>query len=211
MSVWQPFNEYADKYDRWFDEYALAFQSELEAFKKAFPQNVTPPYLEIGVGTGRFAERLGIGYGADPAIEALKLAKKRGIKVVAALGERLPFKDKSFSLVLLNTVLCFVKEPLLLFQEIKRVIKEQGFLMVGMIDKSSFLGRYYVRKGGTFFRHAHFKEVDEVILLGQRVGFHLEEACQTLFCYPCELNQEEEVKSGWGEGGFVVLRFKSLS
>jgi hypothetical protein len=45
------------------------------------------PSLEIGVGTGRFAEALGIEYGVDISGRALKFAKRR-ITVVKGSGEK---------------------------------------------------------------------------------------------------------------------------
>ncbi len=55
------FNESAVDYDLWFDRHPHIFQSELNALKKIVPCKGTG--LEIGVGTGRFAEKLGIRYG----------------------------------------------------------------------------------------------------------------------------------------------------
>lgn len=55
------------------------------------------PSLEIGVGTGRFAEALGIEYGVDVSGRVLELAKRRGITVVEGSGENLPFRDESFA------------------------------------------------------------------------------------------------------------------
>jgi len=33
--------------------------------------------LEVGVGSGRFAQALGVSYGLDPSMELLKLARQR--------------------------------------------------------------------------------------------------------------------------------------
>ena len=43
--------------------------------------------IEIGVGTGRFAVPLGIRWGMDPSIRMVKMAKARGLQVVAARAE----------------------------------------------------------------------------------------------------------------------------
>ena len=43
--------------------------------------------IEMGVGTGRFAVPLGIRWGMDPSIRMVKMAKARGLQVVAARAE----------------------------------------------------------------------------------------------------------------------------
>ena len=49
--------------------------------------------MEIGVGSGRFAQPLGVKIGIDPSRNMLKFAKERGIQVIRGGGENLPFKD----------------------------------------------------------------------------------------------------------------------
>ena len=88
MSV---FDRYPERYDAWYDapRGRAVFESEracLAAHLAGFPK----PWLEVGVGTGRFAQALGIAEGADPALAALRIARRRGVRVVAGMGERLP-------------------------------------------------------------------------------------------------------------------------
>ena len=52
--------------------------------------------LEIGVGTGRFAMHFPDIIGVDPSVNALRIAKRRGLKTLQADGEDLPFDDKTF-------------------------------------------------------------------------------------------------------------------
>jgi len=54
--------------------------------------------LEVGVSTGRFAVPLGIRIGVEPANAMAEIARKRGIEVYDAKGEKLPFDDESFGL-----------------------------------------------------------------------------------------------------------------
>ncbi|MCL5421239.1 MAG: hypothetical protein M1461_02025 [Nitrospirae bacterium] len=81
------FDLYANDYDRWFEspEGRVLFKLEVRAVK-AVMKNIKRPFLEIGVGTGRFAEALDIGFGIDPSTDMLRLAKERGIKVKKAKG-----------------------------------------------------------------------------------------------------------------------------
>ncbi len=75
-----PFNELAEAYDSWFDEEGkLIFATEVRALQSVLA-SLPEPWLEIGVGSGRFAQVLGIGTGLDPSGKLLEIAKKRGIK-----------------------------------------------------------------------------------------------------------------------------------
>lgn len=56
---WQPFDRYAERYDRWFDEEPgrSIFPSEVVAVRLVL-EDKDGPRLEIGAGTGRFASAL---------------------------------------------------------------------------------------------------------------------------------------------------------
>ena len=85
------FNEHAVGYDKWYDNSAL-FGMEIEVICNSsldFPL----PRLEVGVGTGRFAQALGIDFGLDPALSPLQLAKDRSIIPVNGTGEQMPAFD----------------------------------------------------------------------------------------------------------------------
>ena len=67
------FDRYYKKYDAWYDRNKFAYLSELEAIKKVLPKKGKG--LEIGVGTGRFANSLGIECGIDSLKNMLTIAK----------------------------------------------------------------------------------------------------------------------------------------
>ena len=56
-------------------------------------------WLDVGVGTGRFAHALGIPVGVDPSPNMLALAAARGIVTHEARAEALPFAPESFDSV----------------------------------------------------------------------------------------------------------------
>ena len=59
------FNKLASDYDVWFEEEGkLVFDTEVLAFQEIMP-SLPEPWLEIGVGSGRFAQALGIKKGVD--------------------------------------------------------------------------------------------------------------------------------------------------
>ncbi len=219
------FERYALEYDRWFEENRFAYESEILAVKSLIskaisevpriPEKISEKRLglEIGVGTGRFAAPLGIGVGIEPARAMVKMAKKRGIEVCIARAEELPFKNNSFRIVLMIVTICFVQNPIEALREVKRVLKPGGRLIMGVIDRESFLGQMYERKKheSVFYRVARFYSVGEIIGLLKEVGFEKIETCQTIFRLPEKIDAVEPLKDGYGEGGFVVISAKKHS
>jgi len=197
------FDKYYKKYDAWYEKNKFAYLSEIGALKKVVPNKGEG--LEIGVGTGRFASRLGIKYGADPSENMLIIAKKRGIDVHHAQGERLPFDSLVFDYVAIIITLCFVKDPIKVLIEAKRVLKNRGKVIVGIIDKDSFLGRFYQREKSLFYKQAHFFGVKEVTDLLKMSGFAGIAYYQTIYKFPDEMTSVEKPRKGFGRGGFVVI------
>lgn len=91
--------------------------------------------------------------------------------------------------------------------EAKRVLKLNGTLIIGMIDKNSMLGRYYetTKQDNPFYRYAHFYSIKEVLELLHEINFKEEGIYQTIFSPIEKITTLEEPKSGYGEGRFVVL------
>lgn len=199
-----PFSISAAEYDQWFARHPLLFESELAALKQAVPQSGRG--IEIGVGTGRFAEQLGVATGIDPAPGMADIAKSRGIDVKIASAERIPFPTESFDFALLVTVDCFLKNMNTAFVEIARILKADGAIIVGMIDRTSWLGLLYSGKQSSnkFYSGAHFHSPDEVSAALRFAGFTECEFWQTLL-HSTE-SQIEKPECGHGLGGFVVIR-----
>ncbi len=199
------FDKYYLEYDRWYDDNRNIFLSELEALKKVIPENKIG--LEIGVGSGRFSEALNINFGLDPSFNMLKLAKSRNVTVVKAIGEELPFSDNSFDFVLVATTLAFVKNIHKLFSEIKRVVKQSGHVIAGIIDSDSFLGELYREKTDSkFYSNCKFLSSLQLIELFKRNDILITEIYQTLFKIPDLIKDVEPVKISFGDGGYVVIK-----
>ncbi|MBI5025481.1 MAG: class I SAM-dependent methyltransferase [Nitrospirae bacterium] len=211
----EAFDLYAEDYDRWFDssEGKVLFEMEVEAVKLLM-KDIEKPFLEIGVGTGRFAKELGIEFGIDPSPSVLEIAKKRGIKVKKAKGEKLPFKNESFGTVFLLFTLCFVDDPERVFSEAKRVLKKGGGLIVGIINRESLWGQLYMKKkaeGHPIYRYAHFYSADEVAEMIEKTGLAVEKYSSTLCQPPSETPHKEAVCKGLVEGaGFVCILVRKI-
>jgi ubiquinone/menaquinone biosynthesis C-methylase UbiE len=197
------FDSYYEKYDSWYDKNEPAFLSELEALKKAVPAEGNA--LEIGVGTGRFAASLGIRYGIDPSENMIRIAKDRGIEAKTGYGEALPYADGFFDYAVIINTLCFVQKPKKVLRETNRILRNKGKIILGLIDRNSFLGKFYREKNSAFYSVAEFISVEEAVSILQEAGFEKESFYQTLFRMPEQITKIEKPLSGYGKGGFVVI------
>lgn len=201
----QIFEDGAEEYDKWFDENPFAYKSEVLALGKFIPKSSKG--LEVGVGTGRFAAPMGIQMGVEPARAMADIARKRGIEVYEAKAEELPFDNESFDFILMTTTICFLQNPMLALQESTRVIKSGGYIIIGLIDSDSFLGKAYEskKKDSKYYKYAHFYSVNQVLKWVRKLGYSHIKICQTIFKNPGKITATEPVKDGSGRGGFVVI------
>ncbi len=203
------FDSVASAYDVWFeDEGRLIFETEIKAFRRILVQLPTP-WLEVGVGSGRFAKALGIETGLDPSIKLLRMARRRGICGFLGEGERMTFARDSFGTVFLIVTLCFVRSPLAVLHETYRILRPGGAIVLGLVLRSSPWGRFYSRKkreGHRFYAHATFYDYDEVLRLLQLASFRVERVVSTLFQKPGEVDHVEDPREGFlGDAGFTIV------
>ena len=200
------FSANALNYDAWFDKHALEFELELQAIQTLLP--ITGNGIEIGVGTGRFAAALGIKTGVEPVMVMGMLAATRGIQVLAGKAELLPVGDNKYDFVLMVTVDCFLDSMEGAYQEVLRVLKSNGCIIVGFIDRESVLGKKYSGKKNVsrFYQGANFHLPEEITGSLKAVGFQDFEYSQALLSTDVSAGQQPVVKRGYGEGSFVVLR-----
>jgi len=201
------FDHHYKEYDAWYEKNRWPYLSELEALKKVIPQEGRG--LEIGVGTGRFAAPLNIELGIDCSQKMLELAAQRGVNVRWGLGEDLPFLDDSMDYVAIIITICFVADPLKVLREAQRVLDNNGVLVLGIIDKDSFLGQFYQKKKSIFYKEANFFRVQELVALLKQAGFDGFTYYQTLFTFPDKMNSVDKPQEGFGEGGFVAIKARA--
>jgi len=205
----QVFNSLALAYDAWFEhEGRLIFALEVEALKQVLPL-LPEPWIEIGIGSGRFAQALGISIGLDPSSELLKIARNRGISMFLGRGEEAPFQDGVFGAVFFIATLCFVDSPERILNEAARLLKTEGKVVLGLVLKEGPWGQFYQTKkktGHHFYRYATFYTYAEVDMLLVQTGFVIEKVISTLFQSPGEVNHIELPRQGFSaDAGFTVV------
>ncbi|MDX9908442.1 MAG: class I SAM-dependent methyltransferase [Bacteroidales bacterium] len=203
-----PFDLFTNEYENWFKENELIFQSELLALKQVIP--IEKVGIEIGVGSGIFAEKLNIKFGIDPSEKMLNYATQRKLTVKKGFAEDLPYPDKSFDFAVFITSICFVDNPEKAIKEAHRIIKDNGDIIIAFIDKESSLGKSLEREkeDNKFYRHAKFYSVSELTSMIVNNHFEITEIIQTLT--ETNLKIPENPMKGHGKGSFVVIKGRKL-
>jgi len=95
--------------------------------------------LDLGCGTGLLADFLKVPlFGCDISFEMLRKAKKRGMLVVQADLDYLPFKSNSFQTVLSFTSLQNLPAVDLVLKEIKRISTSKSVIVLTYLKKFDF-------------------------------------------------------------------------
>jgi ubiquinone/menaquinone biosynthesis C-methylase UbiE len=216
-NVEKVFDSFAKMYDLWYEKPfgKSAFNLEIACIE-SLCKNLKPPFLEVGVGTGRFAQALKIKFGIDISTGALKFAKQKGTLAIKGRGESLPFADSSFGAVFLVVTLCFVEDPLRVLKEASRVLKEDGAIILGLILKENPWASFYRKKGDTgnvFYRIAKFYSFKELSAMVHEAGFEIQKISSTMFQAPSELPLHFELpKSGYfKKAGFVSVKLRKAN
>lgn len=203
------FDSLALAYDSWFEgEGKVIFDIEVRAFQEVLA-SLPKPWLEVGVGSGRFAQALGIGTGVDPSIKLLEMASKRGITVFLGRGEQQIFNAASFGTVFLIVTLSFLDKAPDVLKEARRVLSPGGKIVLGLVLKDSPWGKFYEQKKEEehrFYKYATFHRYDDVVGLLEQAGFSIEKVISTLFQEPSKVEHGELPRRGFSpDAGFVII------
>jgi ubiquinone/menaquinone biosynthesis C-methylase UbiE len=207
----EAFDSQAYEYDRWFDteKGKVLFEDEVEAVKLLM-SGLEKPFLEVGVGTGRFAQALGIKFGVDPSMAMLELAAQKGVAVKQGKAESLPCGDNHFGGVFLLFTLCFLDDPEMALNEARRVLRPGGSLLICFINRSSSWGKLYEKKGAEghpVYKYARFYDAGQVEELLGKAGLKPEAYSSTLSQEPSVSPCREAARNALEpDAGFVCIR-----
>ncbi|MCK0179268.1 class I SAM-dependent methyltransferase [Flavobacteriaceae bacterium S0862] len=202
------FNKNVEAYDAWYDNYPEVFQSEVAAIREQLLKLPEDIYgIEVGLGTGRFSEALGIKEGLEPSEEMAKKAMNRGIEIMIGVAEKLPYSDYHFDFLLFVTI-CHLNNLKAALHEAHRVLKPGGSIIIAFLDKEQSIARQYEEKRhrSTFFKNATYYSVDKVKDLLKNAKFKDLEFNQTLFGELNEIKEIQPTKEGYGDGSFVIVK-----
>jgi ubiquinone/menaquinone biosynthesis C-methylase UbiE len=203
-----PFDHHVAAYEEWFKHYPYVFESELEAIKKLWPAGDHLVSLGIGSATGRFAKALGITEGLEPAMNMAAVAEARGVKTWCGVADCLPYKTGQFDVVLMNFCISYLDKPQESLKEAFRILKKDGCLIIGFVDKNSEVGKQYEKRKTTslFYKQAIFYEVSEIAAMLTEAGFTNLSFTQTLFSPIDKITFMEPSIPGYGIGSYIFIK-----
>lgn len=196
--------------EAWYVDYPFVLQSQIEAIRQMLPTGDNLKGTEVGLGSGMFAAALGIKEGVDPPTNLGASATHKGIEVKEGDAEHLPYQDLNLDFALMVFCNRFFNDLHIAFQETYRVLKKDGVLVIGFIDRNSAIGKDYEQCStrNLFYRQTNFFSVEKVIFELNLAGYGYFSFLQTLF-EPLDLIKNfEPAKNGFGEGSFIVIQAK---
>jgi ubiquinone/menaquinone biosynthesis C-methylase UbiE len=219
------FDNEANQYDQWYQTKMGAFVDRVETnlALTMFPVRTGMTLLDAGCGTGNFSMKLAEAKakvtGVDISREMLRIAVEKssqsGYDIIFQEVDlhKLPFTDDSFDGVISMAALEFIKVTEPVMDELYRVLKPGGHLLVGTINRESAWGELYQSEyfqNNTVFRHAVFKTLEEI------TAWRPESLVSTgscLFVPPGSSDKEwteenEAAIQGSVNGGFICAMWK---
>ncbi len=189
-------------YSRWRNSVlgAITEQLESEAITAMLPDALGARLLDAGCGDGTYsvqqARRGALVTALDLSMPMLAAARQRAIDAGAAVKwcqgdiEALPFAESCFDIVLAVTVLCMVRSPERAVQELARVLRPGGVLVIGELGQWSLWAasrRLRGWFGSRSWQHAHFWSLSELRRLTTRAGLNRIATSGAVYYPPCGL------------------------
>lgn len=133
-SVQKAYRKWANTYD---EEINPSIDLEEDRVIKLLNINKGDFILDVGCGTGRYSKLLAKKganvIGVDFSRNMLKIAKRKVRKAEfkqSDITKRFPFKDKTFDKIICSLVLSHIKNINPVLKEMKRVLKDEGFIIL---------------------------------------------------------------------------------
>lgn len=150
------FNQVSSEYDDWLNNPLgkFMFEEEVELMKSLLTIEPGMKILDVGCGTGNFTVELAAGedvqvVGIDTADGMLEVAREKtqdkvNIDFKHMDVSSLAFEDETFDIVVALTSFEFMEDKQSAFDEMWRVLKDGGQLVIGTISRSGDWGQLYM-------------------------------------------------------------------
>jgi len=219
----QLFDELPVAYDKWFTTPigSLVKKYEAELILDLLKPKPGEIILDAGCGTGVFtldilslgSKVIGIDISLPMLVQAGKKLKGFPFPMVLADVLNLPFPENSFDKVVSMTTLEFIEDGKGAVEELFRVTKKGGYIVVGTLNRLSPWASSRIAKAKekhTIFEKAIFRSPDELRSLASVEG-----VVKTAIYFRKEDNQEraagielEEKRKNLNTGAFLAIRWE---
>jgi 2-polyprenyl-3-methyl-5-hydroxy-6-metoxy-1,4-benzoquinol methylase len=149
----------------WVEVLESGPQVEMDRLKYAYGLDIARPYLhgtkvlDLGAGTGLFVRLASANGFETTALELHKENARRlsadGFRVVTQPLDQANLPEDHFDLVTLWEVLEHIVDPNILLNEIHRILKPKGVLLILVPNVEALVTRILHEKSGTFGGHSH--------------------------------------------------------
>lgn len=171
------FDQEASEYDTWYQSNLGKFvdQVETELAFSLFKPEGEMKILDVGCGTGNFSIKLaemgckviGIDKSEKMLEEAKRKAEMKGLNIEFLNMDvyDIELSDESFDGVFSMAAFEFIKRPKKAYDEMYRVLKKGGYLLIGTINRDSKWGELYMSEPfqeNSVFKYADFKSMDDM-------------------------------------------------
>jgi len=137
--------------------------------------------LDVGCGWGRELVRFDNAVGIDSCLLFLETARNyTGNPVLLSDAHRLPFRDRSFDLVIMSEVLEHLIDPCLALKEAGRVLEGEGKIVIQTPNRSITRGKAIAQDYG----HLDEFTPSELIALLETCGFTILKLTGSTMPYP---------------------------
>ena len=216
------FDQWPEKYDQWFE---TPMGQLIKGYEVELILNMLMPsrgelVLDAGCGTGVFtkpildtgARVVGLELSHPMLVRTLTTCAPRDFKSVQGDMRRLPFGKDSFDKAVSITAIEFIEDAEVAFEEMYRVIKPGGIIVVATLNSLSpwaHRRKEAAKKGHPLFSHAIFRSPEELAGLSPVEGI-IQTAIHFKKNDDLDLAQQIEKEGrerGLDTGAFVVARW----